>query len=200
MNPNLLEGDMVLVNRMLYNVHIPFTTMSAISLGSPSRGDIIAFESSDEDKIRYVKRVVGVPNDEVEIKRNKIYINGDLLPIAKRAMDLGSLELIDKGFKFSAYWENDAYPVMFVETFNGTDFSSLRERNVIHTVSKFTVPEGKYFVLGDNRDLSKDSRAIGFVDEDKIIGKIIGVAFNYKSFYTDMPFRFNAPINGDKPK
>lgn len=196
MNPNLLEGDMVVVNRMLYNVHVPFTTISVMSLGGPSRGDIIAFKSSDENKIRYVKRVIGLPNDEVEIKNNRVYVNGDLLSADENPMNLEDLENYKEGIRFSAYWENQAYPIIIVDTVNGKDFSDYRNKNIIHTVSNFTVPEGKYFVLGDNRDLSKDSRYIGLVDEEQIIGEIVGVAFNYKAFYTNTPFRFNAPING----
>ncbi|MHC1791657.1 signal peptidase I [Solidesulfovibrio sp.] len=131
----LLIGDHLLVNKFLYGTRIPFTDTVVMPLEEPQRGDVIVFEFPEDTTKDFIKRIVGVPGDVVEMKDKVLTRNGE--------------KLVEPYIKH-------------------TDPAPQQRRD---NFGPITVPAGKYFVLGDNRDESYDSRFWGFVDKDKIRGK-----------------------------
>lgn len=173
MKPTILEGDRIFVNKMAYDLRIPFTHISLYKIADPARGDIVVFDSQTSDK-RLVKRVVGVPGDIVAMRDNVLMINGQVL----------------------SYHNRDAANTYFDETED-----LLGVQHVVRVapggsrLSSFPpvkVPDGQYLMLGDNRDNSADSRVIGFVPRDEIVGRSRSVvlSLNYDHYYLPRMDRF----------
>lgn len=163
MKPTILEGDVIFVNKMAYNLRLPFTDVSLVDYGRPDRGDIIVFNSEAADK-RMVKRVIGVPGDRIALRGNRLYINGqtaDYEPASTLAM---RSEDTEEGFYLS---EESLMPEHVIQI--------KPELSMMGTIVPVTVPGGHYFVMGDNRDNSADSRVYGFVPEKEIVGKATGI-------------------------
>jgi len=139
MIPTLKIGDHILVNKFIYGTKLPFTDRIIIPLKRPNRGDIIVFKFPDDEKKDFIKRVIGLPGDIVEIKGKKVYINGS--PIDD---------------SYAVHSDPMLYP------------SGIQPRD---NFGPLTVPQDSYFVMGDNRDFSLDSRYWGFVKLNKIKGK-----------------------------
>lgn len=200
MNPTLIEGDLVTVNMLAYDIMLPFTKNTSIyKISDPKKGDIVGVfmeDNTGEKTIikRYVKRVVATPNDKIKMINNILYVNGVEYKQNKvQNFDLSDLPLTHQNVEFNTYLESQGdikYPVIFAHSKEGTSLDKIIKENVITNFSEFTVPEGEYFLMGDNRNLSKDSRIIGTAKRENIIGKINNVAFNYKSIYEDISFRF----------
>lgn len=139
MEPTLEIGDHILVNKFTYGINLPVTNTPLISLGEPERGDIIVFEYPVEPDKDFIKRVIGIPGDVVEIRDKKVFVNGE--PLVQG---------------YTKYTEDHVIP------------GGVNERDNFGPV---TVPENQYFVLGDNRDNSYDSRFWGFVEEEAVKGE-----------------------------
>jgi len=139
MIPTLKIGDHILVNKFIYGTKLPFTDRIIIPLKRPNRGDIIVFKFPDDEKKDFIKRVIGLPGDIVEIKGKGVYINGS--PIDD---------------SYAVHSDPMVYP------------SGIQPRD---NFGPLTVPQDSYFVMGDNRDFSLDSRYWGFVKLNKIKGK-----------------------------
>jgi signal peptidase I len=146
MENTLLIGDHIFVNKFVYGYHVPYTTGRVFSFSSPNHGDIIVFVFPEDPSKDFIKRVIAVPGDTVEIRNKEVILNGK--PIHEN---------------YTRFAEG--------KTADGL----VRSRDNMPPV---TVPEGKYFVMGDNRDRSYDSRFWGFVDEDAIIGKALFIYFS----------------------
>jgi len=161
MRPTLLEGDVVFVNRLAYNIKVPLTDIVVAPLGDPQRGDIVTF-SSPRDGTRLIKRIVGVPGDRVEMHGDKLTVNG----VAAQYDDTWSAP-------------DPVAPGRELESLHATEHLAGSERAVqflpqVHArrdMAPLTVPPGTYFMLGDNRDNSEDSRYIGVVPRALLIGK-----------------------------
>ena len=136
MRPTLIEGDLILVSKFIYGAKVPFTHLRLPGFRELKRGDVIVFIYPDDKKKDFIKRLVGLPQDTVEIKSGTIYINNQ--PLSEPVF-------------------NQRY------YYNRGDFAKEGE--------KLVVPQGNYFVLGDNSGSSKDSRYWGFVPKDNILGK-----------------------------
>lgn len=178
MLPTIVEGDRIWVNKMAYDLRIPFTHQSVKRIADPARGDIIVFDSEASDK-RLVKRVVGVPGDTISMQNNVLYING-------QAADYEAVT------RTTAWREQ-------IETL-GQITHKVRLQNQPSSFSSFatvTVPKGHYLVLGDNRDNSADSRFIGFVPRQEIIGRTENVvlSLNYDNYYLPRQHRFWVPLD-----
>ena len=161
MRPTLLEGDVVLVNRLAYDFKLPLTDVVVARLADPLRGDIVTF-SSPRDGTRLIKRVVALPGDLVELRDEVLWVNAELASY----LDLSTaLERLGQGVELDAVRAterlgNSERRVQFVPAVQARrDFGPLR------------VPQGIFFVLGDNRDNSADSRYIGFVPRHLLIGR-----------------------------
>lgn len=164
MKPTIEVGDRVVVNKLAYDLKIPFTTIEIFKWDDPVRGDIVVL-FSPVDGTRLVKRVVGVPNDRVAMYNNQLYINGK--PVAMSTMT--SSEDPDQGLTFIAY-----------ESLAGRKHKVMVTPQVpaVRSFAPIAVPPGHYFVLGDNRDNSNDSRFIGFIERRRIVGRATAVAFS----------------------
>jgi signal peptidase I len=151
MMDTLLVGDYILVNKFLYGPEIPLVDWRAPSLRDPHRGDIIVFKYPQDEKRDFIKRIIGTPGDEVQVKGHQVLVNGTALvePYVK------ALE--------SSYARSAAYC------------------GYAYGCEPTRVPEDSYFVMGDNRDNSQDSRYWGFVKRDKIKGKAFLIYWSWDS-------------------
>ena len=181
MKPTIQEGDRVVVNKLAYDLKVPFTTIDIVKWGDPKRGDIVVL-FSPVDGTRLVKRVVAVPGDKVEMKENQLFVNGQLAkqsPIAiVSSEDSGSAYVLDEDLLGHNHRMMVTPDIPAVRSFGPT-----------------TVPEGHYFVLGDNRDNSNDSRFIGFIERRRIVGKAVAVAFSLDRKHYFVP-RFDRFFEG----
>ncbi|MHC4991999.1 MAG: signal peptidase I [Planctomycetota bacterium] len=168
MEPTILAGDRIVVNRLAYDVKLPLVGWSMARHADPHRGDVVICSSPD-DGTRLVKRVVGVPGDIVSLKRGRLHINGTPVDYEDADDSPGAGALSDPGPH-----------QLGRERLDGRDhlvmFQPRRPRG--RTLASITVPSDAYLVLGDNRDNSRDSRAFGFVARGEIKGKVVGVAFS----------------------
>ena len=140
MKPTILEGDRVFVNKLAYDLKVPFTTWHITEWSNPQRGDIVVF-FSPQDGTRLVKRVIGLPGDTVYIDAGQVYVNGRLL----------TESYVPEDYRDRVSWE------------------------------EHRIPPGEYFVLGDHRSSSSDSRTWGFVKREKIYGKAVFVYWPLKN-------------------
>jgi signal peptidase I len=182
MIPTLLVGDLILVNKYHYGVRLPVINKKIIANHDPKRGDVMVFRYPEDPSLDYIKRVVGVPGDRVEYRNKRLTINGQPVPL--RQVD----DYLSKArMQFSR---------RFVETINATEHQILIEddapafmapsRAFPHTANcnynmnglACTVPPGHYFMMGDNRDNSSDSRVWGFVPDGNIVGKAFFIWLN----------------------
>jgi signal peptidase I len=169
MRPTILEGDRIYINKLAFGLRVPFTLDWISHWDTPRRGDIITF-ASPADGIRLVKRVVGVPGDHIELRRNALYVNGVLN--ASVVLDPRASGQLPNGARVPVVIESEN--LMGVE-------HQIALTPGLASLSSFpevVVPEGHYFVMGDNRDLSNDSRFIGMVPLDSIYGRCAGVALS----------------------
>ena len=162
MNPTILEGDLVIVNKLAYDLKVPFTTVHVAQWKNPAAGDIIVcFEPGDGTRL--VKRVVGLPGDTVELRNDRLFVNGTQMPyspLSANAVRDMAASLRASAIFASESLQGHAHAVM-----------ALPAIYALRTFGPFHVPAGHYFVMGDNRDNSKDSRYFGFVPRGQIVGE-----------------------------
>lgn len=164
MLPTLEVGDFILVNKFSYGIRLPVLNKKVIDLGQPARGDVIVFRYPENPSIDYIKRVVGVPGDKVAYFNKVLHINGEPL-------DMGEESVYRSG-----------YDHVVRKKENLLDIKHEVLINKMHPAVDFTVtvPENKYFVLGDNRDNSRDSRYWGFVPDENLVGNAMLVWLNWE--------------------
>jgi signal peptidase I len=161
MRPTLLEGDVVLVNRLAYDFKLPLSDTALLRLGEPQRGDVITF-SSPKDGVRLIKRLVALPGDTVEMRNEVLWLNGQP-SVYGGAQQL--VEPIGQGMVTTAIRASERLP----EREHSVQF--LPQVPALRNYGPITVPEDSYFFLGDNRDNSADSRYIGVVPRHLLIGR-----------------------------
>lgn len=168
MLPNLHIGDFILVNKFKYGIRLPVINKKVIDISSPGRGDIMVFRFPHDPSINFIKRVVGLPGDKIEYKDKKVYINGEPAPLeAKGEVDLQKIS------------QKKYAGGRFVEILGTNSHEIIVDPNKRTTETSYAVPEGHYFVMGDNRDHSNDSRYWGFVPEKNIIGRAFFIWFSW---------------------
>lgn len=164
MIPTLLVGDHVLVNKLAYDLKVPFTTLHLASWRDPQRGDVIVFLSPTTG-LRLVKRVIGVPGDIVEMRDDVLYLNG----VAANALPADRAGVGPNGR------QNDQDGTLLIERIgrSGIPHAIMESGNRLarRSIEPTRIAAGKYFVLGDNRDDSLDSRYFGTVDRRQILGR-----------------------------
>ena len=183
MIPTLLVGDLILVNKYSYGVRLPVIHTKVLDVGLPERGDTMVFRYPLDTSIDYVKRVVGLPGDKVTIRNNRLSINDQEVPLEPAG------EFYDA--------EQGRYVPQYSETLGEVSHKLLTElknpslirpiQGVPHSdkCSYFptgltcTVPPGNYFVMGDNRENSLDSRYWGFVPEENLVGRAFFIWMNF---------------------
>jgi len=182
MVPTLLVGDFILVNKFTYGIRLPVANKKVIELGHPQRGDVMVFRFPDDPSLDYIKRVVGVPGDRIEYRNKRLWING--AQVAARQVE----DYLSK--------ERMQFSRRYVETLGGVDHEILIDEDTPSVVPPprpfpyaancnynmngvtCTVPPGHYFMMGDNRDNSSDSRVWGFVPDENIVGKAFFIWLN----------------------
>lgn len=182
MVPTLVIGDLILVNKFTYGIRLPIINKKVIDVNDPQRGDVMVFKYPKDPSLDYIKRVVGVPGDKIVYKNKRLSINGkevsyeplpdyldeEHLSYSKQYLEslTGVPHKILNDERAPAYVQNpDAFPKRDLCTYNVEGFAC-------------TVPSGHYFMMGDNRDNSLDSRYWGFVPDQNIVGKAFFVWMN----------------------
>lgn len=169
MKPTLIEGDRIGLNKMAYDLRIPFTHISLYKIADPARGDIAVFDSKAADK-RLVKRVIGVPGDTVAMRDNRLYINGAAVDYTAAANG----DLLE-------HLPGKAHIVR-----------TNPQTSTFSTFGPVVVPADQYLMLGDNRDHSADSRVIGFVPRAEFVGRSRSVvmSLDYENYLSPRAERF----------
>jgi len=177
MLPTLEIGDFILVNKFTYGLRLPITHTKVLPINEPDRGDVIVFRYPPNPSQNYIKRLIGLPGDQIEYQNKTLFVNGK--KISSLALDdyvpTGDKTVL-KQFEQQLATENN-------KIVGAVAFSTLIDpysrRGTRQT--SWTVPDGHYFMMGDNRDNSADSRVWGFVPEENIVGKAFFVWMNYDS-------------------
>jgi signal peptidase I len=172
MIPTLDIGDHLLVNKFIYGPRIPFTDLRIFSWKEPKRGDIIVFKYPEDEAKNFIKRVVGLPGDKIEIRKGTLFINDQPVPIIAESAARDSEQAVR-----SPYYEK---PKLFMEQLGGVkhQIQYLRDQSGLDFLPKL-VPADSVFVMGDNRDNSQDSRVWGFVKYDKILGRALIIYWSW---------------------
>ena len=183
MQPTILIGDRIFVNKLAYDFKVPFTTWHLAQWKNPKRGDIVVFFSPADGK-RLVKRVVGIPGDEIAMWENRLFINGKPVhyePLKQEVIDQLSLEQHTQHLFFNEHLAEAIHLVMTTPS-----------QPSLHSFPPVTVPEEHYFMMGDNRDNSADSRYFGFVERQRIVGRATAVvlSLDYNNHYRPRWERF----------
>jgi signal peptidase I len=164
MMPTLLQGDFIFVQKYAYGLRLPVIETKIIETGEPKRGDVVVFRLPSDPGINYIKRVVGLPGDEIVYERHRLIINGETIELVKDA-------------------EASIEEPRFNETLGEREHDILI-RNPAYSVRDgvYRVPKGHYFVMGDNRDNSKDSRFIGAIPETHLVGEAVRIWMHMDGF------------------
>ena len=160
MMPTLLVGDFILVNKFSYGFRLPVLNTKVIEVGEPERGDVVVFRYPENPSVDYIKRVIGLPGDRIGYFNKQLFINGE--PAKQSGWDTYIGEGAGSsmtGAKRRTEWLGDVKHDILIDTSRGT------------VEGEFIVPEGQYFMMGDNRDNSNDSRYWGYVPEENLVGK-----------------------------
>lgn len=172
MMPTLLTGDFILVNKFAYGLRLPVVNLKLIPVGEPQHGDVVVFKYPIDGKTDYIKRVIGVPGDEVFYRDKTIYLNGQ----PQGQMAIGRYTGVASGAVMTGAREA-------VENLGGVEHHTLIRQGMPDLPpgcrelagGPIKVPPGHYFVMGDNRDNSNDSRCWGFVPEENLVGKAFAI-------------------------
>lgn len=187
MIPTLQVGDFILVNKFNYGIRLPIINKKIVQINDPQRGDVMVFHYPEDPSVDYIKRVVGLPGDVVEYRHKHLAING----VEQIQQSDGDYNYVESGLNFvhtekyietlgagkHALLVNPDMPNVHmgsVAEFKGRENCEYDEDSV-----RCTVPEGHYFMMGDNRDNSRDSRYWGFVPDNQIVGKAFLVWMNF---------------------
>lgn len=185
MVPTLLVGDLILVNKFDYGIRLPVINKKIVDVGNPQRGDVMVFKYPKDMSQDYIKRVIGVPGDKIVYENKRLTVNG--VTVQYEPMD----DYLDdeRPVYHKQYLEkltNAPHRILNMEgqrTINlgAVDPDFPHHENCTYSYDKFTciVPEGNYFMMGDNRDNSADSRYWGFVPDQNIVGKAVFVWMNF---------------------
>ncbi|AAZ98041.1 peptidase S26A, signal peptidase I [Thiobacillus denitrificans ATCC 25259] len=192
MMPTLLIGDFILVNKYTYGIRLPVINKKIVQLNNPERGDVMVFRYPADPGLDYIKRVVGVPGDVVEYREKKLSVNGRAVPVR----NTGTYSYVGNGLNYIT-------AMVYDERLNGTGHTMMVEPGKPSVASAQVmdfpqrencsynadgegfvckVPPGQYFMMGDNRDASNDSRYWGFVPDRNIVGKAFFIWMNFDDF------------------
>lgn len=166
MLPTLRVGDFIFVNKYTYGLRLPVTKAKLVELGQPQRGDVVVFRLPSEPKTNYIKRLVGLPGDVINYRNKQIFINGTPVDLRVEGEYRGP---------------GASGALLGLETLAETEHEVLLAKGRFGREGEFRVPQGHYFMMGDNRDNSRDSRydGVGFVPESNLVGKAVAIWMNW---------------------
>lgn len=166
MLPSLEVGDFILVNKYAYGFRLPVLGTKVIEMDDPKRGDVMVFKYPKDGKTNYIKRVIGIPGDKIEYRNKKLYINGELVE-ERLLANLPGRKLFEEtlGTVKHKLYEHKAQPNLGAE-------------------GSWLVPENSYFMMGDNRDNSNDSRFWGVVPDELVVGKAFAIWMHWPKFWS----------------
>lgn len=168
MLPTLQIGDFILVNKYHYGLRLPVVGTKVLSINDPKRGDVMVFKFPENHKINYIKRVIGVPGDRIRYQNKQLYINGELM----------SQELLAQLPPGSPRVQ------LLREQLGEVNHSIYKNMAPGFEVDEWVVPPGHYFMMGDNRDNSNDSRYWGFVPDQLVVGRAVLVWMHWDKFWS----------------
>ncbi len=186
MEPTLIAGDFILVNKFAYGVRLPVLNKKVIEVSQPKRGDVMVFRYPEDPSTDYIKRVVGVPGDKIVYKNKRLTVNGQKLSYSPLPDYLDEADDVSLAYR-KQLTENltgvQHRILNFAESPTDVRFPSDFPQRELCTYDAegfaCSVPAGHYFMMGDNRDNSKDSRYWGFVPDENIVGKAFFVWMNF---------------------
>jgi len=170
MIPTLLVGDFIVVNKFSYGLKLPVVNKKILSLGEPERGDVVVFRYPVDPSINFIKRLIGLPGDTITYRNKQLFVNGVL--VSKQENGRYTRDEV----KCST---PRADAVRFHETVDTVEHDILLHERSGSRDGQWVVPEGHYFVMGDNRDRSNDSREWGFVPAENMMGRAVGIWMNF---------------------
>jgi signal peptidase I len=169
MLPTLYIGDFILVDKFRYGIRLPIVDLTVFPTGSPKRGEVMVFRYPHDNSTNFIKRVIGLPGDEIVYDRKRLFING----MAIEHVEIDSYQLKTPNQNLDV--------IEYSEAVGESTHSILNDLGRSSRKMTIKVPEGNYFVMGDNRDHSNDSRFWGFVPEKNIVGRAFLVWFSWNS-------------------
>ncbi len=171
MIPTLMIGDFILVDKNIYGYKLPLTNITIIDNEDPKRGDVVVFKYPENQNINYIKRVIGLPGDKVIYRNKQLFVNDDEYTLQRIEHSFDPVEIADG----DVYYENNTQKKYMILNQSSTPFNF-----------EYVVPKNTYFVLGDNRDNSNDSRYWGPVPKKNLVGKafFIWMFWNTDSYYS----------------
>ena len=170
MRPTLLIGDFIVVNKFSYGLRLPVLNKKVVGIGEPERGDVVVFRYPLDPSTNFIKRVIGLPGDTITYRDKLVYINGEPVEVAAGApyqtSEVKCSTPRKDAMRYRIDLGNQRHDILVHD--------AIRGRN-----GQWTVPEGHYFMMGDNRDRSNDSREWGYVPEANLVGKAVGIWLNF---------------------
>lgn len=193
MQPTILIGDRVLVDKLAYDVKIPFTQISLTRRAEPKRGDIVIFDSRvSEDRL--IKRVIGLPGDIIEMRNNRLLVNHE--PVA--------IEFVEYSSKFDDFLNDRDIATYYREIFESDEIEKdshiirlrLDRFSELSSFAPIEIPQDNYWVMGDNRDNSADSRVIGLVPRGELIGRAesVVISLDKNNYYLPREERYSVEL------
>ena len=187
MMPTLLVGDFILVNKFAYGLRLPVLNSKIVPLGEPQRGDVVVFRFPRDESVDYIKRVIGLPGDQVYYRNKTVYVNGEPMGQVPLPPYIGEGSGSGQTGDLRAEEQLDGVEHQILINPLRPDLPGGCE---VLAYGPVTVPQGKYFVMGDNRDNSNDSRCWGFVPEQNLVGKAFAIWMSWDGQRNGFPVDF----------